>query len=349
MKAVILIAILVNKFDTLYLSTNVIHPLPPSLPPLQVVAANGLPFSWVDTLLGGRGNRTQNDDANDVEILDNFENLLRPMLASLFVQSRANWWDPLNLFSGDTTTTTSAPANGATASPAATTTAPPAPFNPFGFITDTFNALGQSVQNVGTGLVNLVTGGGGTTTTTPFPYPDVAAFFSDPGTVAVNKDTKNITLKPEIVKCLSNLIHVYGDLLNRINVFLPNCISGQTWSAVWLAPHLFGLMPLMNMINVPTNTMNDCPYVDGCVLKVGSLYLAIIAPDVINSFESFFQAVQNTVSEVDKAIGGVTSALRNMMPTITNIGKSVIQCMANDFAQVAKELPTSANLSCLKQ
>lgn len=250
------------------------------------------------------------------------------------IQARGAWWDPLNLFTGPSDAATPSPVNTTTTTTTTTvkppTTVAPAPsggggWNPFGFITAPFVAIGQGVQNLGTGLVNMVTGGGGTTSTTPFPYPAVAAFFSDPGAVA--SGNKNVTLKPDIVKCLSNLVNLYTGLLIRINNFLPNCISGQKFSAVWLLPQLLGLLPALKLIDVPHDVLAKCKYIDGCVLK----------------------ATQTTIYEVDKAIWGVSKSLRDALPGLTNIGKTVIHCMSDEFTRVAKELPSSANMKCLKQ
>lgn len=203
----------------------------------------------------------------------NNEAIARPGF-SFGIQPRFNFWDPLNLFGGNPpeTSTTAIAVNSDTNNTPKTTipttqAPPPAPWNPFGFITGTFNAIGESISNAGTGLVNLVTGGGGTTTTTPFPYPGIANFFSDPSTIITGPKT-NSTADPNIVKCLANLVDNYANILIRINNFLPGCISGQTFSAVWLLPNALGLLPVTHLIGVPTQVLNDCKYIDGCQLKV---------------------------------------------------------------------------------
>lgn len=286
---VILVAILVNLIrDTFlgHLQTSSITYAPPFL---QVSNGNGQPFSWIDTLLKQNATAIRNNDPINVQAAEAFDSVLRNFLLPSSLQSRA-WWDPLNVFSGSATVefaTTSAAATtvSTVTTSAPVTTAKASFFNPFGFITDTFTALGQSVSNVGTSLVNLVTGGGGTTTTTPFPYPKVAAFFSEPGKMVEQRlNTNNLTMKPEIVKCLANVVNFYGSLLGRINTFLPNCIMGQKWSAVWVVPQLMGLLPALKLINVPTDVLKDCPYYDGCYLKVG---LKIMLPQIWSCSNAF--------------------------------------------------------------
>lgn len=242
-----------------------------------------------------------------------------------YMQPRGSWWDPFNVFG---TANTQAPSNVTTTTtpaPVTTTTQSSGGWNPFGFITGPINAIGQAVGNLGNGLVNLVTGGGGTTTTTPFPYPKVAAFFTDPTSI-INPNA-NVTLKPEIVKCLANLINVYGTTMTKIDGFLPGCISGQMFGAVWLVPQALGILPVLDLPKIPDTVISNCKYIDGCVLK----------------------AVQTTIDGVDKAIGGISKSINDAMPGLTNIGKSVIRCVGDEFKKVTKDLPKNVELTCLKQ
>lgn len=229
-----------------------------------------------------------------------------------------------------TTTTTTTPAPTTKSVTAITTTTTPKPgggwWNPFSIITGAIDAVGSAVVNVGTSVVNLVTGGSHTTTTTPFPYPAVAAFFSDPA-ATVTGHMQNVTLKPEVIKCLANLLFVYGDAMKRMSAYLPNCIMDQKFSVVWIAPQLLGLLPILKLINIPSDVRKNCKYINGCILK----------------------AVQETLFQVDGAIDKLIKNLNGALPTVTDMGKAAINCVANNFKNLAHELPKTAKLTCLKQ
>lgn len=62
-----------------------------------------------------------------------------------------------------------------------------------------------------------------------------------------------------------------------------------------------------------------------------------------------FQSVQNTVTELDKTIGGITKSLVKALPSVGNLGKKIVSCMAHNFAGVAKDLPKNVNVKCLKK
>lgn len=139
--------------------------------------------------------------------------------------------------------------------------------NPVKIISGTLGAVGGTVTNVGTGLVNLVTGKKRVVTTTPFPYPMVAKFFTDPGSIATGS-LKNVTADPLIVKCLSSVINNYAAMFIRMHNFLPSCINAQKLSFVWMAPHALGLLPILKLMKVPGNVIRNCKYKGGCRLKV---------------------------------------------------------------------------------
>ena len=169
------------------------------------------------------------------------------------------------------------------------------------------------------------------TTTTHFPYPEVAAFFSNPG-AAVNRtlqgqDIRNITQNAEVVKCLGNLIKVYSDAMTRAGSALPNCIQGQVMGAVWLVPQLLGLLPTLSMFNVPSETMANCKYEGGCILL----------------------AIQKTITEASNQMGGFVNNLNAALPTVTNLGKGAIYCISNEFKNIMQDLPKTTNMTCLKQ
>lgn len=267
----------------------------------------------------------------------NFQLILKNLMGPPLIQPKS-WWDPLNLFGtknevNTTTTTTTTTTKAPTTKPvtALTSTTTPKPgggwWNPFSLVTGAIDAVGSAIVNVGTSVVNLVTGGGGqTTSTTPFPYPDVAAFFSDPA-ATVTGHKQNVTLKPEIVKCLANLLFVYGDALKRMSAYLPNCIMDQKFSVVWIAPQLLGLLPILKLINIPSDVRKNCKYINGCLVK----------------------AILETLYEVDGAIDKLARNLNGAMPTVTDMGKAAINCVANNFKNLAHELPKTAKLTCLKQ
>lgn len=115
---------------------------------------------------------------------------------------------------------------------------------------------------------NLFGGPATTTSTTPFPYPKVANFFTDPVKALDSSVSQNITQDPAIVQCLSTMIKNYNTAVVNINGFLPDCIGDQKLGAILMAPKLLGLLPILKVMKIPKETKANCPYRDGCKLKV---------------------------------------------------------------------------------
>lgn len=256
----------------------------------------------------------------------------RSLIMRSLLQSRS-WWEPLKSFVSSYNGSSSEiiPTLGAISELIASSKLAPIQgrgfsLNPFKIITGTISAISDGVQAVGTGLVNLVTGGGkATTTTTPFPYPMVAKFFSDPGALATD-NVWNTTTNLVVEKCLATLIKNYADIVVRMNGFLMPCVMEKKFSAIWLLPNALGLMPILKLVKVPGDVKRNCKYVGACKLKM----------------------IQTTVSELEYHIDKVSKAMVKVMPGVVKVSKAVIDCLAWNYGRLGKDLPKLLNLSCLK-
>lgn len=253
----------------------------------------------------------------------------RSLIMRSLVQARS-WWEPLKSVVASYNDITTAAEVGAISDLITSSQWSPIQsrfsLNPFTIITGTISAIGSGVSAVGTGLVNLVTGGDkGTTTTTPFPYPMVAKFFSNPGALATD-NVHNTTTNLVVEKCLATLIKNYADSLVRMNGFMMPCVMEQKFKAIWLLPQLMGLLQIPKLLNVPGDVKRNCKYKGACKLKM----------------------IQTTVSELEWHIGKVSKAVVSALPTVSKASNAVIGCIAWNYGRLGKDLPKLFNLSCLK-